>query len=160
MKPQLPALDSADGPLEFIIGIICNQAIKAEVAWRAAAGLRARLGHIDAWQFAAMDELDLACVIRQRVALHPFARAMGRNIVGTCRLLCERYDGNAFALWSDCPAATELVDRLVTFPGIGKHKAEVALFLLAHEYGIAIRGNRPFDTALSHCPRLGDLFGR
>jgi len=45
VKPQLPALESPDGPLEFLIGIICNQAIRAEVAWRAADGLRARLGH-------------------------------------------------------------------------------------------------------------------
>jgi uncharacterized HhH-GPD family protein len=158
MRPQLPALDSTDGPLEFMIGVICNQAIRSEVAWRAAAGLRARLGHMDTWQFAAMDELDLAHVIRQRAALHPFASAMGRNITGTCRLLCERYDGKARALWNDFPAATGLVERFTAFPGIGKHKAEVALFLLAHEYGITIRENRPVDTALSHCARLRNFF--
>ena len=160
MKPQLPALDSADGPLEFLIGVICNQAIRAEVAWRAAAGLRERLGYIDAWRFAAMNELDLADVMGQRVALHPFARTMGRNIVGTCRLLCERYDGNALALWDDRPTATDLVDRFVAFPGIGKHKAEVALFLLVYEYGIPVREDRPLDSALSHCARLRDFFGR
>jgi len=159
VKPQLPALESPDGPLEFLIGIICNQAIRAEVAWRAADGLRARLGHMDAWRFAATDEQDLAHVIGQRVALHPFARAMGRNITGACRLLCEHYDGKPQALWSDCPTATDLVDRLMSLPGIGRHKAEVALFLLAHEYGIAMHENRSLDTALSHCARLRVLFG-
>ncbi len=160
MRPQLPSLESGDGPLEFMIGIICNQAIRAEVAWRAAAGLRDRLGHMDVQQFAAMDELALAQVIGQRVALHPFARTMGKNIVGTCRLLCDRYDGKTRALWSDRPTATDLVDRLVAFPGIGKHKAEVALFLLVYEYGVAVGENRPLDSALSHCTRLGDFFGR
>lgn len=159
MKPQLPALDSAEGPLEFMIGVLCNQAIRAEVAWRAAAGLRARLGHLDPWQFAAMDELDLADVIRQRVALHPFAHAMSRNIVGTCRLLCDRHDGDARALWSDLPTATDLVDRMMTFPGIGQHKAEVALFLLVFEYNVAIRANRSLDAALAHCTRLA-IFGK
>jgi uncharacterized HhH-GPD family protein len=159
MNLQLPMIDSPDGSLEFIIGIICNQAIRAEVAWRAADGLRERLGHMDAWRFAAMDELELAAVIGQRVALHPFARTMGRNIVGTCRLLCDHYDGLARALWDDRPTATDLVERFVAFPGIGKHKAEVALFLLTSVYGIAVREDRPLDAALSHCTRLGDFFG-
>jgi uncharacterized HhH-GPD family protein len=159
MKPQLPALDTHEGPLEFLIGVICNQAIRAEIAWRAASGLRDRLGHIDVWRLAIMDETDLARVIGQRVALHPFARTMGRNIVGACRLLCDRYDGRARALWEDQPDATDLVDRFMALPGIGKHKAEIALFLLVHEYGVAVGENRPLDTALSHCARLGEFFG-
>jgi uncharacterized HhH-GPD family protein len=159
MRLQLPELDAPDGPLEFLIGIICNQAIRAEMAWRAAEGLRERVGHLDAWRFAAMDEVDLAQVIGQRAALHPFARTMGKNIVGTCRRLCDHYDGRAAALWGDRPAATALVDRFMAMPGIGRHKAEIALFLLVYEYGVAIGRNRPLDSALSHCTRLRDFFG-
>jgi uncharacterized HhH-GPD family protein len=149
----------ADGPLEFVIGVIANQAVRAETAWRVASGLRDRLGHLDVWRFAAMSEPDLAAVIRRRSALHPFAQAMSRYITGSCRVLCDDYDGRTSALWDDAPAATALVARLTALPGIGKHKAEVALFLLAREYSVAVQENRPLDTALSHCARLRDFFG-
>jgi uncharacterized HhH-GPD family protein len=112
MKIDLPDLSSADGPLEFLIGIICNQAIRAETAWRAAAGLRDRLGHLDPARIAAMHEADLAAVIGQRSALHPFAAGMGRYITGACRMVCDEYDGTARTVWDDLPRATDLVERL------------------------------------------------
>jgi uncharacterized HhH-GPD family protein len=159
MRVELPDLGSADGPLEFLIGIICNQAIRAETAWRAAAGLRDRLGHLDPAKIAAMHETELAAVIGQRTALHPFTSTMGRYITGACRVVCDEYDGATRAIWDDLPSAAGLIERFRAFPGVGKHKAEVALFLLACEYGVAVRPDRPLDAALSHCPRLADLFG-
>ncbi len=74
-------------------------------------------------------------------------------------MLCDNYDGAASALWNDTPRATALISRLTALPGIGRHKAEVALFLLVREYGIAVTEDRPVDTALSHCARLTDFFG-
>jgi uncharacterized HhH-GPD family protein len=159
MKASLPDLGSADGSLEFLIGIICNQAIRAETAWRAAPGLRDRLGHLDPARIAAMHEASLAAVISQRSALHPFATAMGRYITSACRLVCDEYDGAAQSVWDDLPSATGLVERFRAFPGIGEHKAEVALYLLTREYGVAVRPDRPLDTALSHCARLADIAG-
>jgi uncharacterized HhH-GPD family protein len=159
MRLQLPDLGTPDGPLEFLIGIIANQAIRAESAWRVAAGLRDRLGHLDGYRLAAMHDPDLASVIARRSALHPFAASMGRYITGTCRMLCDDHDGLATALWNDTPSATALVSRLTALPGIGRHKAEVALFLLVREYGIAVTEDRPVDAALSHCVRLTDFFG-
>jgi len=159
MRIELPDLGSPDGPLEFLVGIICNQSVRAETAWRAADGVRDRLGHLDAVRIAAMHEADLAAVIAGGTALHPFAATMGRYITGACCVVCDEYDGVTRAVWDDLPTATGLVERLKAFPGIGKHKAEVALFLLTREYGVAVRPDRPLDAALSHCARLGDLFG-
>jgi uncharacterized HhH-GPD family protein len=159
MTLHLPDLGAPDGPLEFLIGIIANQAIRAESAWRVAAGLRDRLGHLDGHRLATLDGPELASVIARRSALHPFAASMGRYITGTCRILCDDYDGAASALWSDTPTATALVRRLTGLPGIGRHKAEVALLLLVREYGIEVTADRPIDTALFHCPRIADFFG-
>jgi endonuclease III len=106
-----------------------------------------------------MHEADLAAVIARRSALHPFAATMGRYITGACRVLCDEYNGTARSVWDDLPATTGLVKRLRAFPGIGKHKAEVALFLLTREYEVAVRPDMPLDAALAHCARLGDLFG-
>ncbi len=159
MTINLPDLASGDGPLEFLIGIICNQVIRAETAWRAAAGLRGRLGHIDPAKIAAMHEADLAAVIGRRPALHPFAASMGRYITGACRVVCEEYDGVARAVWDDIPTASGLAGRLCAFPGIGRHKAEVALFLLTREYGVAVRPDIALDAALAHCKRLEGACG-
>jgi hypothetical protein len=84
---------------------------------------------------------------------------MGRYIARTCALLCDMHDGSVVALWDGRPTATGLVDRLTALPGIGKHKAEVALFLLVREYGIAVIEDRSIDAALAHCSRLADVFG-
>jgi uncharacterized HhH-GPD family protein len=159
MRPLLPDLGAPDGPLEFLIGIIANQAIRAESAWRVAAGLHDRLGHLDAYRLGSMGGSSLASVIARRPALHPFASSMGRYISGTCQLLCSDHDGQAAALWDHTPTATALISRLMAFPGIGRHKAEVALFLLAREYGIAVIEDQPVDAALTHCARLADYFG-
>jgi hypothetical protein len=83
---------------------------------------------------------------------------MGRYITGACRHLCDMHDGSAAALWDDRPPATGLTARLTALPGIGRHKAEVALFLLVREYGVAVIEDRPVDAALSHCSRLADVF--
>jgi hypothetical protein len=69
------------------------------------------------------------------------------------------YDGAARSVWDDLPAATALVGRFRAFPGIGEHRAEVALYLLTREYGVAVQPDRPLDTALSHCARLADITG-
>jgi hypothetical protein len=52
-----------------------------------------------------------------------------------------------------------LLRRLTAFPGIGRHKAAVAIAFLTREYGVPVTG--PADEAtvasLSSCPRLSEV---
>jgi uncharacterized HhH-GPD family protein len=159
MKPALPDISAPTGGLSFLLGVIFNQAIRSEVAWRAPAGLEQRLGHLEVSMLAAMAPEPIQMAISTRPALHPFSGTMAKYVIGTCRVLRDRYDGDPARIWDDQPTATELMNRLVAFPGIGKHKAEVGLFLLSCEYGVPIRqDDQPIDAALAHCPRLYESF--
>jgi uncharacterized HhH-GPD family protein len=152
---ELPDLAEQDGPVAFLLGVIFNQTIRADAAWRAPYALRGRLGHLDLTRLAVMEPEGLSGVIGQRPALHPFATAMARNISGTAGVLLDVYDGRAERVWNDTPGAGELISRFLGFPGIGRHKAEVGLFWLVTFYGVPVGDDgTAVDTALAHCPSL------
>ncbi|SEG91752.1 uncharacterized HhH-GPD family protein [Thermomonospora echinospora] len=158
MTLRLPDLDAPGGDLEFLLGVIFNQRIRAETAWCAPARLGDRLGGLDAADLAVLDAGDLADVLRRKPAVHPFATTMARNVIGTCQVLVRDYGGQPRRLWSDEPSAPVLLRRLTALRGIGHHKASVAIALLAGEYGIAICGGDGLvGQALARCPRLEEV---
>jgi uncharacterized HhH-GPD family protein len=158
LTPQLPDLAADDGDLMFLLGILFNQQIRAEAAWKAPARLKERLGALDVAELADTDPVALAAVMRNRPAIHPFATSMAAHTVGICDRLIAMFDARADNLWADHPDATTLLHRLTAFPGIGRHKATVAIALLTREYGVSIIDT----TGLAHeglrsCPRLGEV---
>ena len=130
MSIDLPDIDADGGDLAFLLGVLFNQRVRSELAWQAPARLGERLGACDPFQLATTDPAELADVIGQGPALHPWARAMARNVGGTCGLLVRDYEGHARNIWSDNPTGQALLTRLSSFPGIGQHKARVAIALL------------------------------
>jgi uncharacterized HhH-GPD family protein len=157
MTPQLPDLATDDGDLMFLLGILFNQQIRAEVAWKAPARLKERLGTLDVAELADTDPAALAAVMQQRPAIHPFAAPMAARTVGICDRLIAMFDGRADNVWADHPDAPTLLHRLTGFPGIGRHKATVAIALLIHEYGIPITDTTGLAReALGSCPRLSE----
>jgi|SRR5580698_7220449 uncharacterized HhH-GPD family protein len=159
MPVDLPDIYTDDGDLAFLLGVLFNQRVRSELAWQAPARLKQRLGSCDPLQLASIDPAELAEVIMQGPALHPWGTTMARNIVGTCSVLVRDYDGRARNLWSDNPTGQALLRRFSSFPGIGHHKARVAIALLTLEYGLTIGGDGAQLTAeaLASCPRLTDV---
>jgi uncharacterized HhH-GPD family protein len=157
MTIELPDIEIEGGDLAFLLGVLFNQRIRSELAWRAPARLCERLGTCDPQDLAAADPVKLAGVIRQGPALHPWANTMACNIVGTCELLVQNYQGRARSVWSDRPAGPVLLARFSAFPGIGRHKARVAIALLVLKYGQPIGDSAALTAqALASCPRLTD----
>jgi uncharacterized HhH-GPD family protein len=158
---QLPDLSQPQGDLTFLLGVILNQNIRSEVAWRGPVLLRQRLGHLDARRLAAMPHAELRDLLAVPAAIHPFAERMARNISGACSVLVERYGGRARNLWRGGPLLPELLRRLTELPGIGPHKAQVAVFLLQQQYGVRL-SDGPIDEARAAalCPRLIVAFPR
>lgn len=156
---RLPDLSAPQGDLAFLLGVILNQSIRSEVAWRGPGLLRERLGHLDARRLAATPHAELRDLLAVPAAVHPFAERMARNIAGSCSILVERYGGRAGNLWRGRPSLPELVGRLTELPGIGPHKAHVAVFLLTQQYGVSL-GDGSVDEAraLALCPRLAVEF--
>lgn len=159
MTIDLPDIHADGGDLYFLLGVLFNQRVRSETAWQAPARLHERLGDCDPFRLAAMNEDALAGIIVQEPALHPWATTMARNIVGICAVLVRDYDGRARNLWSDQPTGQVLAARFRAFPGIGRHKALVAIALLSLEYGLIIGGDgaQLAAEALASCPRLTEV---
>ncbi|QXJ25784.1 hypothetical protein AGRA3207_007334 [Actinomadura graeca] len=165
MTLDLPDMHAPAGDLAFLLGVLFNQQIRAETAWKAPARLAQRLtgpagrGGLDPAALAAADPVWLAGVMRQRPAVHPFAVSMARHVTGICGQLVDDYGGRACNVWAGRPRAAVLLDRLTRFPGIGRHKATVAIALLTCEYGVPLTGpaGTLTDQALSSCPRLREV---
>ncbi|SPT51281.1 hypothetical protein [Actinomadura madurae] len=156
--PDFPDLDAPHGDLHFLLGVLFNQQVRAETAWKAPARLSDRLGGLDVEALAVADPASLVAVMRERPTIHPFVVAMSARVVGICARLVDHYGARAANVWSDHPPADTLLHRLTGFPGIGRHKAGVALTLLIREYGIPIAGAAAASAdALASCPRLSEI---
>lgn len=158
MTINLPDIRADGGDLAFLLGVLFNQRIRSEQAWQAPVRLEQRLGHCDVSHLASADPGQLADTIRRAPALHPWAIAMAKNIVGTCAVLVRDYDGKARNLWLGRPTGQVLLRRFSSCPGIGPHKARVAIALLTLEYGLTIGGAAQLTAqALASCPRLTQI---
>lgn len=156
MGIDLPDIETDGGDLAFLLGVLFNQQVRSELAWQAPTRLAERLGACNPFDLAMTDPDDLAEIIGRRPVLHPWVKTMARNVVGTCAVLVRDYEGRARNIWADHPTGQVLLTRLSAFPGIGKHKARVAIALLILEYGQAVGGDGAALTAeaLASCPRL------
>lgn len=124
----------------LLIGMLLDQQVPMEWAFRGPATLAERLGHLDAERIAAMDEDDFVGVCGQKPAIHRFPRSMGRRIHQLCRHLAEQYGGDGAGVWSDGPDAQTLFERVSGLPGYGDEKSRIFLALLAKRFGIRPAG--------------------
>ena len=87
-------------PLALLLGMLLDQQVPMEWAFKGPATLKARLGgRLDATANAAMDPEDLVAVFVAKPALHRYPAAMARRAHELCVFLVEHYDGDAGAVW-------------------------------------------------------------
>ena len=128
-------------PLALLLGMLLDQQVPMEWAFRAPATLKERLGdRFTAPAMAAMDPEDLVAVFCAKPALHRYPAAMGRRAHGVAAHLVEHYDGDAGALWRGAASGAELLDRIRALPGFGAEKAQIFLALLAKRMGVQAAG--------------------
>jgi uncharacterized HhH-GPD family protein len=132
-----------DSPLALILGMMLDQQIPMEKAFSSPYVLKQRLGHdLDAREIAAFDPEAFEAIVAKPPALHRFPRANAKRIQELCRVLVERYDGDAANIWSGVDSAQELVRRMGQLPGFGKQKSQIFVALLAKQFGIQPDGWR------------------
>ena len=137
--PEADALLSRD-PLALLLGMLLDQQIPMEKAFRGPYVLAERLGHLDARRIAEHD--DLAAVMAQPPAVHRFPGSMATRVQQLCRSLEEDYAGSAERLWADVPDGRELLRRVKALPGFGDQKAQIFVALLGKQYGVQPPGWR------------------
>jgi uncharacterized HhH-GPD family protein len=123
--------------------MLLDQQVPMEKAFTSPAVLRDRLGgSLDAALLADYDAAALEALFREPPALHRFPAAMAKRVQQLARVLVERYDGDAAALWRGVPDGAELVRRVAALPGFGPQKAQIFVALLGKQLGVRPPGWR------------------
>ncbi len=124
----------------LLLGMLLDQQVPMEWAFKGPATLQARLGHLDPAKIAAMDVDDFVAVCCEKPAIHRFPGSMGKRIHAVCTALVEDYDGQASNLWTDAADGKELYRRLKALPGYGDEKSKIFVAILAKTQGVAPEG--------------------
>ncbi len=136
---QADALLGRD-PLALLLGMLLDQQIPMEKAFRGPYVLAERLGGLDARALA--EHPDLAAVMAQPPAVHRFPGSMATRVQQLCRALVETYDGRAENVWAGVADGAELLRRMKALPGFGDQKARIFVALLGKQYGVQPAGWR------------------
>lgn len=129
-----------DDPLALLIGMLLDQQVPMEWAFRGPAALSERLGGLDAARIAAMPPDDLVEVFRQKPALHRYPGSMAKRTQALCQVIVDTYGGDPRKIWSRVRAPEVLLDRLKALPGYGDEKAKIFLAILGKRFGRAPAG--------------------
>jgi uncharacterized HhH-GPD family protein len=130
-------------PLAMLVGLTLDQQVTMEKAFTSPYVLVQRLGHEPtAAELADFDPDELVAIFAKPPALHRFPKAMAARVQEVCRVLVDRYGGEAAALWTDVPDGAELFKRILSLPGFGKQKAQIFVALLGKQYDVQPPGWR------------------
>ncbi|MGH9078695.1 MAG: HhH-GPD-type base excision DNA repair protein [Acidimicrobiales bacterium] len=128
-------------PLALLVGMVLDQQIPLEKAFRSPFDLRQRLGGtLDAGTVASMDPDALADLFSTRPTLHRFPRSMAARVQELCARIVETYDGDATALLTGASSGKELLDNVRALPGFGEQKARIFVALLGKQLGVRPAG--------------------
>ena len=132
-----------DNPFALLVGMVLDQQIPLEVAFAGPKKIADRMGGFDAGEIADYDPDKFAALCSEKPAIHRFPGSMAKRIQALARIIVDRYDGDAAALWvAGEPDGDELLNRLKALPGFGEQKAQIFLALLGKQYGVTPKGWR------------------
>src|SRR2546421_2446227 len=121
-------------PLALLIGMVLDQQIPLERAFRSPLDLKERMGgRLDAADIAGADPDELRSFFAKPPALHRFPGSMAARVQEVCRVLVEEYGGQAEALWRTASTGPELLRRGRGPPRLGDPKATVFLAPLGEQ---------------------------
>ncbi|MDH3704677.1 MAG: Fe-S cluster assembly protein HesB [Acidimicrobiia bacterium] len=127
-------------PFALLLGMLLDQQVPMEWAFRGPATLRERLGHLDPVRIAAMDPEDLDEAFRRKPALHRFPGSMATRTHQLCQHLVEHHGGDASDIWTGIDEGAEVRRRLQELPGYGKEKSQIFVALLVKRMGCTFEG--------------------
>jgi uncharacterized HhH-GPD family protein len=135
----------ADDPLALTLGMLLDQQVPMEWAFRSPARLRERLGgRLDAAEIAAMGPEAVAAVFSEKPALHRFPGSMGKRAHALCQHLVDHHGGDAADVWEGAADAADLDARVRALPGFGEDKSRIFIALLAKRFDRAPAGWEEF----------------
>jgi uncharacterized HhH-GPD family protein len=139
--PDADALLDTD-PLALLLGMMLDQQVTMESAFRAPSVLAQRLGGLDAKAIVAAGPDALTAAFVAKPALHRFPGSMATRAYALCEHLVEHYGGQADALWVGVDDGAELFARVRALPGFGDEKSKIFVALLGKRFGVQPAGWR------------------
>ncbi|MBW3557476.1 MAG: Fe-S cluster assembly protein HesB [Actinobacteria bacterium] len=145
MKLPLSGDPAADRLLEkdalaLLIGMVLDQQIPLERAFKSPADLKQRLGRLDVHELAEADPDEMARTFAEPPALHRFPASMAKRVQELCRHLIDEYDGRAERVWKSAGDGAQLLANVKALPGFGDQKARIFVALLAKRLGVQPQG--------------------
>ncbi|MGQ0825421.1 MAG: HhH-GPD-type base excision DNA repair protein [Actinomycetota bacterium] len=141
-------------PFAVTIGMLLDQQVPMEWAFRAPALLKQRLGALDPPAIAAMPVEDLEAVFKAKPALHRFPGSMAKRTYALSCFLVEHYGGRAEALWEGVATGDALLVRVRALPGFGADKARIFVGLLGKRLGVQPPG---WEAVAADWPSIADV---
>jgi uncharacterized HhH-GPD family protein len=134
--PEADALLSRD-PLALLVGMVLDQQIPLEWAFRGPLTVKERLGgRLDAAEIAAMDPDELTKAFAGPPAVHRFPAANAKRVQQLCRVVVDEYGGKAANVWKKAADGADLLNRVKALPGFGDQKARIFVALLGKQLGV------------------------
>ena len=129
-------------PLALLIGMLLDQQIPMEKAFRSPYDLAERMGvaRLDAAAIAAADPEAMLAIFKGPPALHRFPKAFAERTQAVCAAIVTTYGGRAEALWTEAADGDDLLRRLLALPGFGRDKAQIFVALLAKRVDVRPAG--------------------
>ena len=124
----------------LLVGMLLDQQVPMEWAFRGPATLKERLGHLDANKIASMTEDEMVAIATAKPAVHRFPAVMARRLHALATFIADQYDGDATRIWTTTADGAELYGRLRALPGFGDEKARIFVALLAKREGVRPSG--------------------
>src|SRR3954470_21406706 len=139
-NPDADTLLTED-PLALLIGMVLDQQIPLEWAFKGPHVLTERLGTgLDAGAIPAMDPEVLAKAFSERPALHRYPSSMAKRVQELCQHIVDHYDGKPGNVWRTAKTGDHLLRNVKGLPGFGEQKARIFVGLLGKQLGVQPAG--------------------
>ncbi|AOS64769.1 HhH-GPD-type base excision DNA repair protein [Actinoalloteichus hymeniacidonis] len=133
----------ARDPFALLCGMLLDQQIPMEKAFKGPRDLAARMDGFDLRRIAEAEPTEFAEIAARTPAIHRFPGSMAKRLQALAQYLIEHYDGEPEAIWTrDEPTGEQVRTRLQALPGFGEQKARIFLALLGKQRGIQPAGWR------------------
>ena len=142
-------------PLALLLGMLLDQQVPMEWAFRGPATLQQRLGgHLDATEIVELGPDRLDEIFREKPALHRYPGSMAKRAYALCEHVVSDYGGDAARIWKGTRSAETVYERLRALPGYGEEKAKILLAILVKRWGKTFDGfDKVADPFSDNLPR-------
>ena len=127
-------------PLALLVGMLLDQQVPMEWAFKGPATLVDRLGHLEVAAVAEMDPEEFLEACSTKPAIHRFPRSMAGRIQDLCRHIVDHHGGDPAEVWTGAADGSDLVKRLQALPGYGAEKTKIFVAILAKRMGHRLDG--------------------